>query len=78
MGIIVFFIFNPYKSREKYQYMETCSECGAPMHLVGDIKNTRLLMCTECFAEKHQFISDKKCNHEFNDKNECAHCGISK
>lgn len=58
--------------------MEYCEECGAVMKEVGVIESTLLLSCAECLAEKRKFLSNNSCEHEFNIKNECAHCGTPK
>ncbi len=54
-----------------------CDDCGAPMKKVGDIQNTRQFICVECFAEKVQFIKEKPCEHDYDDRNynKCIHCG---
>ena len=57
-----------------------CTECGhKPLKLVGDIKQTRLFLCPQCFTEKVTYIPDKACTHEeYDNKNNCIHCGKSK
>jgi hypothetical protein len=57
---------------------EICDECGEKqMKVIGDINSTRLFICLECFAEKHEFIGFDSCEHEYNDRagNKCIHCG---
>ncbi len=57
---------------------EPCHECGKiAMKKIGDINSTRLFICLECFAERHEFISLDSCEHDYNDKsgNKCIHCG---
>jgi len=57
-----------------------CKECGSgSLKLVGDIGETRLYKCIVCWAELLQYIKDASpCNHEYNDKNNCMFCGLSK
>jgi hypothetical protein len=57
---------------------ENCTVCGhSKMKKIGDIKNTRLFICPECFAEQSQFIGKVVCEHEYDDRNsnKCIHCG---
>ena len=55
---------------------KSCTECGGNMTKLGDHKNTRLYMCSECFEEQDEFIANK-CKHEYHDKNgnKCTQCG---
>ena len=57
--------------------MDICDECGAPMEELGTKKNTKLLGCTECYAEKRKFVGEKTCLHEYDDRNgnKCIQCG---
>ncbi len=59
---------------------EVCVECGhTPLKKIGDIKQTRLFLCPECFHEKVIYVRDKECSHEeYDTKNNCLHCGKSK
>lgn len=54
-----------------------CEECGGLMKEVGDIKNTKQLICDECFFERVIYIANEPCKHEYDDKNvnRCIHCG---
>ena len=57
---------------------EFCAECGKQaMKKIGDINSTRLYICLECYAERHEFIGFDTCEHDYNDKNgnRCIHCG---
>ena len=59
---------------------EECAECGHhPLKKVGDIKQTRLFLCPECYTEKIIYIPKKECEHEeYDNKNNCVHCGEPK
>lgn len=57
---------------------EFCGDCGEQkMKRIGDINQTRLYVCLECFSERHEFIGIDNCDHEYDDKsgNKCIHCG---
>lgn len=57
---------------------EHCHECGKQaMKKIGDINSTRLFICLECFAERHEFINPDSCKHKYDDKSgsKCIHCG---
>lgn len=56
---------------------KVCDTCGGELSMIGDHKNTRLFMCSSCFEEKVQFIEDKTCKHEYDDRNgnKCTLCG---
>ncbi len=61
------------------QKTEGCEECGhSPLKKIGDIKQTRLFLCPQCFTEKVIYIREKSCTHEFDTKNICLICGKSK
>jgi len=58
---------------------EECVECGhAPLKKIGDIKQTRLFLCPQCFTEKVTYIPEEECKHEYDNKNICLRCGESK
>ena len=59
---------------------EECIECGhTPLKKIGDIKQTRLFLCPQCFTEKVIYIPEKACKHEKYDvKNNCLICGKPK
>jgi hypothetical protein len=53
---------------------EYCEECGAKMKDLGDINQTKILLCSECFSEKTIFVSEE-CEHEYSSRDECMYCG---
>jgi predicted ATP-dependent serine protease len=58
-----------------------CEECGEDnLQLMGDIKNTRIWKCLECFSEKNVFIKTDICIHEYDEKSKdnCIQCGEPK
>lgn len=57
--------------------MDFCSNCGSKMKVIEEQKNTKKLMCTECFTERLEFIAEKPCKHEYDDRNgnKCIQCG---
>ena len=59
---------------------EECGECGhKPLKKVGDIKQTRLFLCPQCFTEKITYLPKKECIHEeYDTKNNCLSCGEPK
>lgn len=57
---------------------EYCDECGyRGVEECKTIKNTKIYICPECFFEKAEYIANKPCKHEYNDRNgnKCTLCG---
>ncbi len=58
---------------------DLCEECGSfKLELVGTIKNTKVFVCTKCYSEKSVFMGHDVCEHEYNEREECMHCGDKK
>lgn len=52
-----------------------CRECGGKLKIIGVIGNTQKCVCGECYVENIRFVPLAKCEHDFNSKKICIHCG---
>jgi len=60
---------------------EYCIECGGTnFRKIGEVKQTRMFMCLECWTGNIEYVRMKNCVHKYTEKNKnkCIHCGESK
>lgn len=58
---------------------DLCEECGSyTLKMIGIINRTKVFVCINCYAEKSVFLGHDECEHEFNEREECMHCGDKK
>ena len=55
---------------------DLCPECGRfTLNLIGVVNKTKIYVCVNCYFEKSIFMGFEKCEHKFNTRGECMHCG---
>lgn len=66
-------IFNAFKPMITNLIM--ICKCGGRLKKIGEIGNTRKYVCAECYEENIKYIEIDECEHGYNSKHICIHCG---